>query len=240
MTARLLASAQPASAQAIRAAHGGQLPDAFAMTRRYLRETRLSGHLADERDALELFGDVLLAAGRPAVAVAAWMTGGIADKAADVAGHATAPLDACPWANSPARACQAAAAQVIGAQAWLYGPDGAEEPVHQLLGLTRGLWTTLRIAPNPPVDAVKALSRFGMDLPASAVDPVLGLIRPHAAAGGALTPETARAPRSSSTGRSRPGARTSPQSSDSSSAAMARRRACGTWLRTSPSKPGAS
>jgi hypothetical protein len=188
---RLLSGPQSASAQAVRAVHAGQLPDAFVLARRYLREARLSGHLSDERDALEIFGDVLLTAGRPDVAVTAWMMGGIAGKAADVAGHFVVPLDARPWVSSPSRACQAAAAQVIGAQAWLYGPDTAEEPVHLLLGLTPGLWTTRRIAPDPPVDAVKAVSRFGVNLPASVVDPVLALVQPHAAAGGELTPEAA-------------------------------------------------
>jgi hypothetical protein len=186
---RLLAAVQPAAAQALRALHAGRLPAAFGVTRRYLWEARLSGQLTDERDALELFGDILLAAGRPAVAVIAWLIGGAAGKAASVAAHATVPVDAGPWARSQARACQAAAAQVIGAQARLYGPGEAEEPVHLLLGLTGELWTTRRIAPDPSVDAVKALSRFGVNLPGSAVDPVVGLLEPHLAGGGALTPE---------------------------------------------------
>jgi hypothetical protein len=41
------------------------------VARRWLWESRLSGQLSDERDALELFGDVLQAAGRPHVAVIA-------------------------------------------------------------------------------------------------------------------------------------------------------------------------
>ncbi|MGO8961942.1 MAG: hypothetical protein ACLQFR_31905 [Streptosporangiaceae bacterium] len=187
---RLLAAAQPAAEQALRALHAGRLPAAFGVTRRYLWEARLSGQLTDERDALKLFGDIMLAAGRPAVAVTAWLIGGMADKAASVAAHATVLVEANPWARSPTRACQAAAAQVIGAQARLYGPDAAEEPVHLLLGLTGDLWTRRRIAPDPSVDAVKALSRFGVNLPGSAVDPVLGLLQPHLTGGGALTPET--------------------------------------------------
>ena len=188
---RLLAAAQPAAEQALQALHAGRLPAAFGVTRRYLWEARLSGQLTDERDALELFGDIMLAAGRPVVAVTAWLIGGVADKAASVAAHATIMVDAGPWARSQARACQAAAAQVIGAQARLYGRDASEEPVHLLLGLTGELWTTRRIAPDPSVDAVKALSRFGVNLPGSAVDPVLSVLQLHLAGGGALTPEAA-------------------------------------------------
>lgn len=64
---RLLAVTQSAELNALQAAHSGKLPDAFSVARRHLWETRLSGHLTDEREALELFGDVLLAARRPAV-----------------------------------------------------------------------------------------------------------------------------------------------------------------------------
>ena len=187
---RLLEAAQPPAAQALRALHAGLLPDAFVLTRRYLWESRLSGQLSDERASFELFGDIMLAAGRQAVAVIAWMIGGTADKAAAAAASATVPVDARPWAMSPARACQAAAAQVMGAQARSYGAKAAEEPVNLLLGMTGELWTTRRIAPDPSVDAVKALSQFGIDLPQSAVDPVLGILQPHLAADGGLTPET--------------------------------------------------
>lgn len=126
----------------------------------------------------------------PDVAVAAWIMGGTGSKAAGLARQFTAPADVAPWATSPVRVCQAAAAQVIGAQARLYGPAAADEPVHLLLGLTTGLWDELRFAPHPALDAVNALRKFGRDLPASAVDPVLALLEPRLAAGGALTPET--------------------------------------------------
>ena len=79
---RLLAVPQSAELNALHAAHADKLPDAFSVTRRHLWETRLSGHLTDEREALELFGDVLLAARRPAVAVTAWVMAGAANKAA--------------------------------------------------------------------------------------------------------------------------------------------------------------
>lgn len=151
----------------------------------------MSGHLVDEREALELFGDVLRFAGNPEVALTACVMAGAAGKAAKLAGELTAPVVVEPWARSPARFRQAAAAQVIGAQAPLYGTNSAAKPVHLLLGLTAGLWTSPRIAPHPALDAVNALSRFGKDLPVSAVDPVLTLMEPHLSSGGTLTPETA-------------------------------------------------
>jgi hypothetical protein len=187
---RLLATDREAELGALREAHDGKLPDAFGVTRRWLWESRLSGQLSDERDALELFGDVLLAAGRPQVAVTAWVMAGAGGKAADVARRLGALLQVEGWARSPARACQAAAARVIGAQARLYDAGAAERMVHLLLGLTAGLWTSPLIAPNPALDAVNALRQFGINLPAGAVDPVLELVKPWLAAGGALRTET--------------------------------------------------
>ena len=188
--ARLLATDQSAELGALRDAHDAKLPDAFGVARRWLWESRLSGQLSDERDALELFGDVLQAAGRPDVAMIAWIVAGAGGKAADMARRLDALQQVDRWARSPARTCQAAAAQVIGAQARLYDAAAAETTVHLLLGLTAGLWTSPRIAPNPSLDAVKALSQFGIDLPDSAVEPVLELVKPRLAAGGALFPET--------------------------------------------------
>jgi hypothetical protein len=90
------------------------------VARRWLWESRLSGQLSDERDALELFGDVLQAAGRPHVAMIAWVMAGAGGKAADMARRLGALQQVERRAGSPARVCQAAAAQVIGAQARLY------------------------------------------------------------------------------------------------------------------------
>jgi hypothetical protein len=187
---RLLASTQSAELDALRAAHVGKLPDAFGVTRRYQWESRLAGQLRDERDAVEIFGDIVLAAGRPGAAITAWVMAGIAGKAAEHAASVTTPVDMSPWTTSSVRARQSAAAQVIGAQARMYGAAAAETVVHQLLALTAGLWTSMRIAPTPALDSVNALCRFGIDLPASAVDPVLYLLAPVFAAGNPLTPET--------------------------------------------------
>jgi hypothetical protein len=189
--ARLLATDRSAELGALREAHDGKLPDAFGVTRRWLWESRLSGQLSDERDALELFGDVLQAAERPDVAVIAWVMAGAGGKAADLAGRLDVPQAMEGWARSPARACQAAAAQVAGAQARLYDAAAAETMVHLLLGLAAGLWTSPWIAPHPSLNAVKALSRFGRNLPATATDPVLELVRSRLAAGGGLILEVA-------------------------------------------------
>jgi len=188
--ARLLATDREAELGALREAHDSKLPDAFGVARRWLWESRLSGQLSDERDALELFGDVLNAAGRPHVAVIAWVMAGAGGKAADIARRLGALQQVEGWARSPARACQAAAAKVIGAQARLYDAAAAETMVHLLLSLTAGLRTSPPIAPNPSLDAVNAVSHFGINLPANAVDPVLELVKPRLASGGALRTET--------------------------------------------------
>lgn len=187
---RLLAPDQSAELDALRAAHNGKLPDAFGVTRRRWWEAHLSGHLRDEREALELFGDVLLSANHASVAVTAWVMAGAAKKAADIAGQLSERIQVEDWARCPVRACQAAAVQVIGAQATLYGPI-AESMAHLLIGLTGDLWTAPWIAPTPALDAVNALCSFGLSLPASAVDPVLELLRPRLEVGAALTPQAA-------------------------------------------------
>ncbi len=189
-TDRLLASTWPAEPDALRAAHAGRLPDALGVARRYQWESRLSGQLSDERDAVELVGDVMLAAGRPDIAIIAWVMAGEAEKAPEQAAHLNSLIAVAQWAESPVRARQAAAARVIGAQARLYGTADAEQVVHTLLSLTAGLWTTPRIAPHPELDAVNALSKFGSNLPASAVDPVLNLLELPVKAGRAIAPET--------------------------------------------------
>jgi hypothetical protein len=188
---RLLQGAWPPELDAFRAAHAGQLPAASGVTRRYLWESRLSGHLSDERDAAALFGDVLLAAGRPAHALTAWMIAGAGAKAAALAAQMPGPADTGRWAASPARARQAAAAQVMGAQARLYDDAGTADAVRVLLRLAAGFWTARRVEPVPELDAVNALTRFGGRLPASAVDPVLALLEPRLASGDALTSVTA-------------------------------------------------
>lgn len=187
---RLLAPDQSAELSALRAAHNGELPDAFGVARRGWWESRLSGHLRDERDALELLGDVILAANYAPAAVIAWVMAGASNKAADTAGQLSEPVQVEDWARGPVRACQASAARVIGAQAPLYGPI-AESMVHMLLALTGDLWTAPWIAPMPALEAVNALCRFGISLPASAVDPILELLRPRLKTGAALFPEVA-------------------------------------------------
>jgi hypothetical protein len=187
---RLLAAAHSAQLEALGAAHAGKLPDAFGVARRCLWEARIAGQYRDERAAMELFGDIMLAAGRPGAAVTAWVMAGAADKAARHAPSCTALLDMTPWAASPTRHRQAAAARVIGAQASLYRGERLESAMHQLLGLAAEIWGSLRVAPNPAFDAVNALCRFGGNLPGSAVDPVVELLAPALAPGRTLLPET--------------------------------------------------
>jgi hypothetical protein len=187
---RLLAAAHPAQLQALAAVHAGDYPGAFGAARRCLWESRTAGHLRDERAAMELFGDIMLATGRPESAVAAWVMAGSADKAGEHAPACSDRLDMSPFVVSPARHCQAAAARVIGAQASLYTGGALEDAVHSLIGLAGGLWNSLRLAPNPALDAVNALCRFGRRIPASAVDPVLELLGPALAPGQTLQPET--------------------------------------------------
>ena len=188
---RLLGGAELAELSAFEAAHNNNLPDALADTRRYLWETRLSGHLVDERLAQELLGDILAASGHQAEAVESWIIAGEASKAVSGASQLGEALDLEHWLHSPSRRRRAAAICVLGAQARLQPPQNVAAAVHTLIDLTAGLWQTSRVQPHPELDALNALAEFGVALPDSAVEPILALLATPLNDGSTLVTEAA-------------------------------------------------
>jgi hypothetical protein len=175
---RIISGAFEPASSAFEYAHRGKLPDALGDARRYLFESRISGHLQDEFLAEELLGDIFAAGGHLPAAIWTYVKAGKADKAVELASELREEVDVMAWAKSPLRRRRAAAVQVIGSQAALVADLEVEERVRVLLDNTAGLWATTIVSPRPEADAVKAISQFGVRIPPSAVDEILEIAGP--------------------------------------------------------------
>jgi hypothetical protein len=175
---RLLAGTSDPALTALEAAHRGKLPDAFEDTRRCLWEARLSGHLLEERWALQLFADVLAAANHPAEAVELLIVAGEAKRAANLAASLSTWVDVTAVLASPAPWPTEAAARVVGVQVELIPDAEVERLASQLLKQAQSVLATTGLGPQPALEALKALARFGVRLPDSVADPLLELLSP--------------------------------------------------------------
>lgn len=175
---RLLETRHDPSMSALTAAQDDRLIDAFGAARRWLLQSRLSGHLVDEMRAWRQFGRVLASGGHPVAAVECLVLA--AD--VDAAGKAAQPLSDLAeiwcWTLSLSRGRRAAAIRVAAEQASLHPDDAIPQLVERLLGLANGVWTTPRFNPSPELEAVKAIAELGHRIPSSAVDGILALAAP--------------------------------------------------------------
>jgi hypothetical protein len=175
---RALGRSSDPSLNALWAAHDDRLIQAFGDARRYLWESRLSGHLEEELMALGLFGDVLAAAGQPDAAVDLYVAAGDAKKAVAALDNHPGQADVWRWTHSRLRRRRAAATQVIGRQTARVRDEDVQAQVSNLLELAQGLWAARVGSPRPELDALKAVASFGVRIPDSAVDPLLALAAP--------------------------------------------------------------
>ncbi|QMU70263.1 hypothetical protein [Streptacidiphilus sp. P02-A3a] len=175
---RLLASAVDPALSALEAAHHGRLPDALGDVRRYLWEARLSGDRCEEAGVQALLGDVLSAGGHHFAAAHYYLEAGVAERAAAAARAMTLPLDVTDWLNSPVRYRQAAAIEVLKAQAASLPDTMVPEAVQRLLALATTVWAAPRADPAPERQALNAVAAFGRRIPDSAVDTILDLAQP--------------------------------------------------------------
>ncbi|MER5347143.1 hypothetical protein ABT030_44070 [Streptomyces mirabilis] len=175
---QLLAGTFNPALTAYEVAHHEKLPDAFGDTRRYLWESRLQGAWQEELMAMELFGDVLAAAGHLAEAVQTYVWAGAAEKAADLAGSLTETVDVQAWLASPVRRCRATAFQVLGEQAPFIADADVAGIVRMLLRASDGVWQSPAIRPHPELDALKTVRAFAIRIPESAVSDILQIARP--------------------------------------------------------------
>lgn len=176
---RVLGRANDPSLSALWAAHADRLIEAFGDARRYIWESRMSGHLQEEFLALGLFGDVLASAGRPQAAVHLYVAAGDAKRAVTAARALPQPVsDPWRWTGSQLRRRRAAALRVIGSQAATVPDEEVDQAVSRLLGLAQGLWEARAWNPCPELDALKAVASFGVRIPESAVDGLLALATP--------------------------------------------------------------
>ncbi len=184
---RLLAAAQDPALSALEAAHDKRLPDALGDARRYLWEARLAGHLRELVSAQALLGDVLGSAGHRQAALHYYLDAGQGTKAVDTARTVPAPVDVTPWLASPIRHRQAAAVEVIQAQAATVPDTAVPALADQLLQRAALIWDAPAPDPAPERQALRALAAFGRRIPDAAVDTVLGLARTGT---GATVPDT--------------------------------------------------
>lgn len=159
-------------------AHSGKVTDAFGPARHYLFTARVGGHLQEHRLALELFGDVLIAAQESAEAVWCYVAAGEAKKAADLARTLRAAVDVSAWMRSRQRRSLAAAIQVTAAQVRVIPDEDVAPTVAALLKNVEGPWTTEHLSPRTQIEAVKATSAFGARIPESAVNQILDIAGP--------------------------------------------------------------
>ncbi|MGW9211235.1 hypothetical protein ACWGR4_30170 [Embleya sp. NPDC055664] len=163
---------------ALEAAHAGRLREAFGDTRRYLWQSRLSGHLQEELNALSLFGDVLVATGQKTAAVEFYIAGGAAAKAVKHAKDLDEPADVRAGLTSGVRRRRNAAVQVVGAQAAMIDDQDVTDLVNTLMPIADQWPQTRNIGPRPEVEALKAIAAFGVRIPDTSVDAILALAQP--------------------------------------------------------------
>jgi hypothetical protein len=175
---RLLAwSGDPALA-AFEASHNGNMPDAFENARRCLREARLAGHLCEEMIYLRLFGDVLGNADEPKEAVEVLAAAGAGEKAAELAARLSELADTGYLLSRPFGPQVAAAAQVTGAQAQLIPDHQVTETAAALLDIAEKTWGPPGLGADPARQALEAVCRLGVRIPASLADRLLAIITP--------------------------------------------------------------
>jgi hypothetical protein len=170
---RLLAGAEDPALAAFEASHNGNLPDAFEDARRCLREARLAGHLCEEMIYLRLFGDVLANANEPKAAVETLVSAGDGEKAAGHAEHLSELADIEHFLTLPFSRSAAAAARVIGAQAQLIPDQRVTEIVAALLDVAEKPWGPPGLGSDPRKQALEAICRLGVRIPASLADRLL-------------------------------------------------------------------
>jgi hypothetical protein len=175
---RILSGSGDPALAALDAAHEGKLPDAFGDARRYIWESRISGHLLEEMLAMSLFGDVVAEGGSQAAAVICYVLAGEADKAAKLAATVPDLIGVSLWISSGVRRRRAAAIRVAGAQALLVNDEDVLAVVETLLRAAKDLWIPRSIGPQPELDAVKAVASFGVRIPGGAVDAILEVAAP--------------------------------------------------------------
>lgn len=188
---RLLASSLDPVTGSLEASHNDKLPDALAGSRRFLWETRLSGHAYDEGVAATLLADILARAGQAGDAVVGYVAAGAAKKAAEVARGLAEPVDVRRWLAGTRRN-QAAAAAVIGAQVAVHRDEDVEDLLRSLIDLARNWPSALFVAPVPELDTLKAIAVFGARIPATVVDALMAICAPGVERATRATEEVAR------------------------------------------------
>lgn len=174
---RALAGSYDPALVAFEHAHNGKLRKAFGDGRRYLWESRISGHWQEWLIAARLLGDVFLQAGHIPNAVHLLVSAGQPEEAAAAAKQAPGFVDTLRWVSAALPRVRAAAIRALEVQIPLL-PEAFDERVQATLCATApSIWTE-QWNPHPARDAITALTTFRHRLLPSVVDPVIALVEP--------------------------------------------------------------
>ncbi|QBS44376.1 hypothetical protein DMB37_34130 [Nocardia sp. CS682] len=180
---RVLETVTNSSINALEAVNQSQLGLAYDEIRWWLIESRITGDATAEGRALELQGDIEAAANRYTNAIDSYVRAGRAGKAADTARDAQTCVDISHWLATRTRRIQNAAVEVVAVQASRCEDTQILPVVEQLLTLAEKTWEFSTVhQPRPEFAALRALARFGIRIPESAVDRILAVAAPAEAA----------------------------------------------------------
>jgi tetratricopeptide (TPR) repeat protein len=153
-------------------------PEAHLALRRYLWETRLSGHFQAELEARRLLGNLYARAGEPAAAVWHLIRAGQAKEAAEIAGMLPFPLPLTSELAHLAPWVRASALEVLAAQADIRPAGEAATLVPMLLEATGGVPQSPLGGPQVGLSAHRALAALSHQLPVELIEPVVALYEP--------------------------------------------------------------
>jgi hypothetical protein len=156
--------------------HDGKLPDAHRYFRRYLWQSRISGHLQDEFEARKLLGDLYQAAGEAEAALGNYIRSGALKDAVRLAKGAP-PSDVGEFFGNPAPWIAATAIGVFAARGDLAPEAVVADVAPELIRLTNGVRQG-RSGPQVGKEAWAALAAVALQLPPDAVGSVLDRIEP--------------------------------------------------------------
>ena len=161
-------------AAALQALERDSKPQAYRELRRYLWESRISGHLAAELDAYRLLGDLLANAGEPVAAIGCFLLAGEAKKAKELASQMEVVVDVGVDLGEPTPWRRASALDVVASQSDLIPDQDIEQVVRAALTASTGV-PQGPIGPQVHVEAVAAIAALADRLPAELVTEVLDL-----------------------------------------------------------------
>ena len=152
-------------------------PSTHRALRRYLWESRLSGHISSEIDAHRLLGELYAVSSEPGWAIWHLVQAGQAKEAAAIASGLSQPVDVADASASLAPWVAAAALAVVAAEADLLSDEQVDDLVPRLVEASTGVAQSV-LGPQVSLEAMKAIAALAGRLPERWVSTILDFFRP--------------------------------------------------------------